>query len=80
MNEEGSQSDPILDEIERRMAMGEIRGAMKDREFWEMTEHAIVYARFVYDKSRKVKFSRRESMSMSLELTKQLFFSSGKSS
>ena len=80
MKEEDPLSDPILDEIERKMAMGEIRGAMKDREFWEMTEHAIVYARFVYDKSRKINFSRRQSMSIALNFAKRLFFHRDESS
>jgi hypothetical protein len=72
--------DPILDEVERKVAIGEIRNAMKTGEFWELTEHAISYARFVYDECRKKKFSRRQAMSFSLHFSRDLFFNTGKSS
>ena len=38
-----NSNDPILDEIERKLAIGEIRTAMEGREFWELTEHAVAY-------------------------------------
>ena len=73
-SEASSSFDPILDEIERKMAIGEIRDAMGKREFWELTEHAVSYSRFVYDQCRKKKFSRRQSMQLTLQFSKDLFF------
>ncbi len=73
-------SDPILDEVERKMAMGEIHEAMKSREFWELTQAAIQYARFVYDYARKSKFNRKESMALALDYSKIVFFNDIKSS
>ena len=68
------ESDPILDEVERKMAMGEVHEAMRTREFWELTQAAIQYARFVYDNARKNKFSRKDAMSLALDYSKILFF------
>ena len=59
-------NDPILDEIERKLAIGEIRDTMKKREFWELTEHAVAYARFVFNEARERKFNRRQSMALAL--------------
>jgi len=59
-------NDPILDEIERKLAIGEIRDTMKERELWELTEHAVAYARFVYNEARERKFNRRQSMALAL--------------
>ena len=75
MTDESSSSyDPILDEVERKVAMGEVRDAMGKEEFWELTEHAVSYSRFVYDQCRKKKFSRRQSMRLTLQFSKDLFF------
>ena len=71
--------DPILDEIERKMAIGEIRDAMETREFWELTEHAVAYARFVFNNARQRKFNRRQSMALAICYSKELFFHAGKS-
>ena len=73
-------NDPILDEIERKLAIGEIRTAMEGGEFWELTEHAVAYARFVFNKARESKFNRRQSMALALCYSKELFFGAGKSS
>ena len=61
-----NSNDPILDEIERKLAIGEIRTAMEGREFWALTEHAVAYARFVFNEARERKFNRRQSMALAL--------------